>query len=118
MFGQTITDPARLILRYCKSDEREAFSDFYNLQAPKLWRFLVARGCDPDTAYDILSESFLRFSQSVCKDPSSPVALLYRIAINLHIDLYRHEKIARTATPTPVMDRGHYARDARRPDGA
>lgn len=91
-----MTDPTQLIQRYCQSDDRTAFSEFYNQQANRLWRFLVARGCDQDTAYDILSEAFLRFTQNVCKNPGSPVALLFRIAINLHIDHYRHEKTANT----------------------
>ena len=58
----------------------------------RLWKFLVARGCDTETAYDLVAEAFLRFVQSVCRDPRAPVALLYRIAINLRIDEYRRRK--------------------------
>ena len=65
----------------------------------------MARGCDPDTAYDLLSESFLRFTQCVCKNPGSPVALLYRIAINLHIDHYRHEKIAKSVNDPVCLEK-------------
>lgn len=93
-----MTEPKLLIRRFCEINDHDAFNDFYRQQADRLWRFVVARGCDADTAYDIVSEAFLRFTQNVCKDPSSPVALLYRIAINLHIDHYRHEKIARADT--------------------
>lgn len=92
-----ISDPQQLIQRFCETSDHNAFNDFYRQQADRLWRFLVARGCDHDTAYDILSEAFLRFTQTVCKDLSSPVALLFRIAINLHIDHYRHEKVVQTA---------------------
>jgi len=77
--------------RYCRKGDTSAFNAFYSQQADRLWRFLVARGRQKDNAYDVLSESFLKFIQSVCKDPRSPVALLYRIAINLHIDSYRRE---------------------------
>ncbi|GAB4295308.1 MAG: hypothetical protein Kow0096_12040 [Thiohalomonadaceae bacterium] len=54
-----------------------------------MWRFFAARGCDADTAHDLLSESFLRFIQVVCKNPAAPLPLLYRIALNLRIDLHR-----------------------------
>ena len=103
-----MTDPRELIQRFCETNDHNAFSDFYRQQADRLWRFLVARGCDPDTAYDILSESFLRFTKTVCKDPGAPVALLFRIAINLHIDYYRHEKVAQIATLTYLKNNEEY----------
>lgn len=78
-----------LLQRYCKQGDQAAFTNFYRQQAPKLWRFFVARGCDDDTAYDLLSETFLRFIQTVCENPNAPLPLLYRIAHNLRIDLYR-----------------------------
>jgi RNA polymerase sigma factor (sigma-70 family) len=79
------------ISRYCKGDE-SAFNGFYRDHAEPLWRFLLARGCDRELAYDLLAEAFSRFIQVVCKDPSSPKALLYRIAINLHIDHLRKQR--------------------------
>lgn len=82
--------------RYCGHGDNAAFGAFYRVQAPKLWKFLVARGCHPDAAYDLLAEAFLRFSQSVCRDLRAPVALLYRIAVNLRIDAYRREQVAAT----------------------
>lgn len=92
-----IEDNKALIQRYCKEGDREALSAFYRRQSPGLWRFLVARGVDRDSAYDLLSEAFLRFLQTVCQNVSAPVALLYRIAINLHIDHYRRAKHASKA---------------------
>jgi len=82
------------IRRYCTDANHAAFADFYRAQAPRLWKFLIARGCDRESAYDILAEAFLRFIRTVCRDPRAPVALLYRIAINLHVDYYRRTKIA------------------------
>jgi len=82
----------RLIEVYCASKDGDAFRVFYRSQADRLWRYLVARGCEPEAAYDVLAETFLKFSQAICKDPRSPVALLYRIAINLNVDRYRREK--------------------------
>ncbi|MEE8262931.1 MAG: sigma-70 family RNA polymerase sigma factor [Gammaproteobacteria bacterium] len=90
-----MTDPKQLIKDYCRESDHGAFSAFYRQQAPRLWRFLVARGCSQDAAYDLLSEAFARFIQVVCKDPRAPVALLYRIAVNAHIDSYRRQ----TASP-------------------
>ncbi|GEM_PF-865642 len=87
-----MTEPADLIRSYCAKGDQEAFRRFYRAQAPKLWKFLVARGCPSDEAYDLLAEAFLRFIQTVCRDPRAPVALLYRIAINLRIDSYRRTK--------------------------
>lgn len=89
------------IQRYCFKADQAAFRSFYRAQAPRLWKFLLARGCDPDTAYDLLAEAFLRFTQSVCRDPHAPVALLYRIALNLRIDAHRRHKASAT---DPVED--------------
>ena len=84
------------IRRYCTQADQSAFRAFYRTQAPKLWKFLVARGCHPDAAYDLLADAFLRFIQTVCRDPRAPVALLYRIALNLRIDAHRRDKTAAT----------------------
>lgn len=82
-----------------------AFSTFYSSQSGKLWQFLRARGCTPDSAYDLLAEAFFKFIQVVCKDPRSPVALLYRIAINLHIDSYRRDRSSPVSTDSEAVDR-------------
>lgn len=87
-----MTEPADLIRSYCAKGDQQAFGRFYRAQAPKLWKFLRARGCHSEEAYDLLAEAFLRFIQTVCRDPRAPVALLYRIAINLRIDAYRRAK--------------------------
>ena len=89
------TDPVTLLKRYCEDADQPAFNRFYREQSGRLWRFLRFRGCHEDAAYDLAAETFTRFIQVVCKDLSSPLALLYRIAINLHIDSYRRDK----ATP-------------------
>lgn len=78
--------------QYCQNADTKAFSKFYRSESPRLWQFLKNRGCNDDGAYDLLSETFLKFIQVVCKDLRAPVALLYRIAINCHIDSYRRDK--------------------------
>lgn len=80
--------------QYCKDADNTAFSKFYRSESPRLWQFLKNRGCNEDSAYDLLSEAFLKFIQVVCKDLRAPIALLYRIAINLHIDSYRRDKVS------------------------
>ncbi len=97
-------EPRQLIRRYCLERDHGAFSAFYRQQAPRLWRFLVARGCHQDTAYDLLSEVFTRFVQVVCKDPRSPVALLYRIAVNAHIDSYRRQSASPIQFDSDILD--------------
>lgn len=82
-------DPVELIGLFCRDGDAAAFREFYRAQAPRLWKFLVARGCAPEDAYDLLSESFLRFVERICRDPRAPVAFLYRIATNLRVDAWR-----------------------------
>ena len=90
----------QLLKHYCKDADQAAFSQFYRTEAPRLWQFLRNRGCHEAGAYDLLSETFLKFIQVICNDLRAPVALLYRIAINLHIDQYRHDK----ASPVEQID--------------
>ncbi|MCG8379412.1 MAG: RNA polymerase sigma factor, partial [Proteobacteria bacterium] len=90
----------QLLEQYCKDADTNAFSRFYRSESPRLWQFLKNRGCNPDAAYDLLADAFIKFIQVVCKDLRSPKALLYRIAINLHIDAYRREK----ASPVDNID--------------
>lgn len=85
-------DPVELIRRYCRDGDAGAFREFYRGQSPRLWKFLVARGCPPEDAYDLVSEAFIRFIQAVCRDPRAPRAFLYRIAANLRIDSLRRDR--------------------------
>ena len=92
-------DPAELMRLYCRDGDAAAFREFYRAQSPRLWKFLVARGAAPDDAYDLVSEAFFRFIQTVCRDPRAPRAFLYRIAINLRIDARRRAR----ARPTESL---------------
>ena len=93
-------DPVDLIRSFCRDGDAVAFREFYRAQAPRLWKFLVARGCAPEDAYDFVSEAFLRFVQTVCRNPQAPVAFLYRIATNLRIDAWRCASV-RPTEPLP-----------------
>ncbi len=91
--SQQDTVEARLLLeKYCRDGSRAAFDQFYRQHSRRLWRFLRFRGVSEDGAYDLVAETFLRFIQVVCKEPRSPLALLYRIATNLKIDQWRRSK--------------------------
>ncbi len=94
-------DPVELIRLYCRDGDAGAFREFYRSQSPRLWKFLVARGCSPDDAYDLVSEAFIRFVQTVCRDPRAPRAFLYRIAVNLRIDALRR---TRTRPTEPLSE--------------
>lgn len=78
-----------LIQAWCDDEDATAFRRFYRHESERLWRYLVARGAGSEQAYDLVSEAFMRFIQSICKDPISPSAFLFRIAQNLLIDHFR-----------------------------
>lgn len=92
-------DPATLVRRWCRQGDEAAFGEFYRVQSERLWRFLVARGTDPETAYDVLADAFERWMKTVCRDPAAPVALLYRIALNRATDLHRRRRVREPAPP-------------------
>lgn len=109
-------DPVALVRRWCREHDEAAFATFYRGQSERLWRFLVARGVDPDTAYDVLADAFERWMKAVCRDPRAPVALLYRIALNRATDLHRRRQVREPAPPAdpetltapqPDRDLGH-----------
>lgn len=109
-------DPTALVRRWCREHDETAFNAFYRSQAERLWRFLVARGVDPETAYDVVADAFERWMKAVCRDPRAPVALLYRIAINRATDLHRRQRVREPASPAdpetlsapqPDRDLGH-----------
>jgi len=98
------TDPKTLLQRYCDENDQAAFNRFYRGQSGRLWGFLRSRGCHEEAAYDLVAEAFGRFIRVVCKDPASPVALLYRIAINLHIDSHRRDMAAPVTVDSRLLD--------------
>lgn len=97
-------DSTALIKSFCNKGDHGSFNRFYRAQADRLWRFLCARGARPEQAYDLLSESFERFVKNICKDPSAPVAYLYRIAVNLHIDTHRREQVRPAESNTELVE--------------
>ncbi len=90
-----------LVRRWCREGDEQAFTAFYRAEAPRLWKLLLARGAGPEEAYDLLAEAFLRLVRTVCRDPTAPRALLYRIALNLLVDHQRRQATARRLAPDP-----------------
>lgn len=102
-------DPAGLIRRWCRTGDADAFHQFYRTHADRLWRFLVARGNDEETAYDVVADAFERFVRRICRDPRHPVAFLYRVAINRATDVARRRAVREPAPaddPERVATRG------------
>lgn len=99
-------DPVASIRHWCRTGDEQAFHAFYTRHAERLWRFLVARGSDEETAYDIVADAFERFVHTVCRDPKHPVALLYRIAINRATDLARRRAVREPVSPVDPDSQG------------
>ena len=100
-----MTDSKQLLERYCRRSDQSAFTRFYRLHADRLWRYLRARGAVEEAAYDLVSETFLRFIQVVCRDLRAPLGLLYRIAINLQVDAWRREGATPLETNGDAVER-------------
>lgn len=99
-----MADSRELIQRYCSRGDQAAFKRFYQDESPRLWRFLVARGCDADQAYDVVAEAFLKFITNICNNPTYPRAFLYRIALNFHIDTQRRAAVAAETSDPQALD--------------
>lgn len=81
-----------LLLRRLHAGEGTAFAEAYELFAPRLYRHALYRTSSPETAQDVVSETFLKawnFVQERAREIRNLRAFLYRIADNLVIDFYR-----------------------------
>lgn len=80
---------------------REEFSQFYDKNIDKVFRFIYLRVDSTETAQDLTSSAFLKFWQKLSLQGvlqkqndaaiSNPTAFLYRIARNQIIDFYRQK---------------------------
>ncbi len=87
---------SQLVERVRESD-REAFRVLFERYQPILFRSVVYVVRDPDTAHDVVQETFVRlWSRRSSLDPHLPVlGLLFRISRNLVIDHVKHEDVKR-----------------------
>ncbi len=103
-----ITDEQILaLLPRCQAADQAAIEAVYHLYGDRLYRYLLARTGDPDTAADLSTELFVRMIQHIDRfklDRRRPAASfsawLYRIAANLLTDHYRN----RGRQPEPLPD--------------
>lgn len=102
-----ITDEQILaLLPRCQAADQAAIEAVYHLYGDRLYRYLLARTGDPDTAADLNTELFVRMIQHIASfrlDRRRPAASfsgwLYRIAANLLTDHYRSRGRSPVALP-------------------
>ena len=112
-----VDDERELFARYLAADER-AFAEIHRRFAPKLRRYALSRTRCPQTADDLVQQTFLnahlareRFDQRAALQP-----WLKRILVNLLRDHFRREKrrqptdidvelVAAPETPLPIEQR-------------
>lgn len=97
-----------MLLRRIRSGDESAFVETYEFFSPKIYRHALFRTSSPETADDIMSETFVRAWETIrvkAAEVKRLQAFLYRIADNLIIDHYRRN--ARSAVSlTEEMEEG------------
>lgn len=73
--------------------DNKEFTDFYNKNIEKIYRFIFLKVDSQETAQDLTSEAFLKFLNYAARGEKieNPRAFLYRVARNLIIDSYREK---------------------------
>ena len=69
--------------------DKKEFSEFYNKNIDKVFRFIYLRVDTTETAQDLTSLAFLKLWKRQDSEISNSTAFLYRIARNQIIDFYR-----------------------------
>jgi RNA polymerase sigma-70 factor, ECF subfamily len=100
------------------TDERAAFTELFRDHHGPIHALLLGRTSDPDTARDLLQETFLRawrsFDELVDLPPQRQRAWLFTVARNLVVDGYRSASTGRATLAAVAGDpRTHdHGRDA------
>ena len=97
-----------LLFRLRSKRDEQAYAELYDRHVSSIYRFVLLKVSSKEIAEDITAETFLRCWQFI--QTNQPItnfrALLYRVARNLVIDLYRksgpHE-VGSTVTFYPVQ---------------
>ena len=71
--------------------DKQEFSEFYDKNIDKVFRFVYLRVDTTETAQDLTSLAFLKLWQRQGSEISNHTAFLYRIARNQIIDFYRQK---------------------------
>lgn len=87
----TDAESIALLIRKIKSDDQDAFREFYFLTQPGIYRFLYRFLSSKESAEDISQEVYLNFwTHRDQLDPESyPKAYLYKIARNLALNFIK-----------------------------
>src|SRR3989338_772101 len=88
-------------------NSRQQFEEIYIKYSDKIYRYVYLSINDPYLAEDIVSEVFLRVWRKWSKIKLNFIqALLYKIAKNIIVDLYRKQKNRRQISLEETMERG------------
>lgn len=95
-----------LLFRIRSKRDPEAFGRIYDRYVAAIYRFVYLKLPSKEAAEDVTSETFLRFWQYIQQnnDVSHIRALLYRIARNLVVDMYRKQAGERSMPVTFSQD--------------
>lgn len=91
-----LVEQEKEILKKIKNGDNEAFGEFYDFYAPRVYRFVRLKVDSQETAQDLTSEAFLRIWQHLQEQRKIRErfqSLLYKIARNLVIDFYRTKSV-------------------------
>ncbi|NWF90522.1 MAG: RNA polymerase sigma-70 factor [Ignavibacteriaceae bacterium] len=82
-----IDDLSNLIIKI-KNDDTAAFKEFFFLMQPGIYKFLLRYTAEPESAKDLVQETFINFWQHRAQLESKfpPKSYLYKIARNLAIN--------------------------------
>ncbi len=92
-----------MLIRAAQRGDEQAFGELYNAYVHDIYRYILYRVGNSDTAQDLTAEVFLRVVEGLIRyqDRQIPLlAWLYRIAHARVIDYYRHTR--RTGEPDDI----------------
>ncbi len=111
MDGSSVTNQAliRLIVGI-RNKDRYSLEQLYNLYAPRLQAYSIAKGCQPNEAEDIVQEVMLAVWQKSHLfdiEKASVSTWLFTLVRNKRIDFYRKEKSSNTISYDLLQQETH-----------
>lgn len=88
--------PAELLLLIAEERDQAAFSELFQIYAPKIKGYMMRQGADEATAEEVAQEALSRVwlkASTFSAEKGSPASWIFRIARNLRIDRIRRERI-------------------------
>lgn len=97
----------KILVEKLKFQDQEAYGELYNIYVDRIYRYIYFKVSKREEAEDLTSEVFLKTWQYLC-DSDNEIrnfkALLYQIARNLVIDLYRQRSRAETINSEEMLE--------------